>query len=637
MRMGPPASTAFLLSGVALLLLKVGARGRRAAAILGAVIVVLGFLSLTGHLYGASQMYTLPRLTGISLQTATVVVALGMGLVASVPTREPMRTLLERGGAGILTRQALPIVVVLALIIGRLRVHIEQVGLVDSAFGTALRTVIELLMVAGVLWLGAARVRRHERAQRESEAAVRLQAAELSAFLDTAAIALHRVGPDGIIQWANEAELRMLGYARDEYVGHHIAELHADPDAIMDILVRLRRGEKFAEHAARMRCRDGSLRDVVVDSSVLWDDGRFVHMQSFTRDVTERKSAEAARTRLAAIVESSDDAIISKDLSGIILTWNQGAERLFGYTPAEAVGQSVTMLIPADRQDEEPGILERVGRGERVEHYETIRRRKDGTLLDISLTVSPLRDGSGRVVGASKIARDITERKRAQAQREELLRVSERARQESEAANRAKDDFLAMLGHELRNPLSAVRNAISVAALDERNRDRALTIARRQADQLGRIVDDLLDIARITRGRVPLHRAPVSLNELLRRTVESARLLMDERGHALTLVIPADTIRVDATPRGWSRPSPTSSPTPRNTPIPAARSPSSRSAKATTPSCACATTGSGSRPTSSPTCSTCSGRARARSIARRVGSVSGSRWCAASSSFTAAP
>jgi PAS domain S-box-containing protein len=115
--------------------------------------------------------------------------------------------------------------------------------------------------------------------------------------------------------------------------------------------------------------------------------------------------------RLTAIVDSSDDAIISKDLDGTIVTWNRGAERLFGYTAAEAVGQPVAMLIPEDRPDEEPGILQRIRRGERVDHYETVRRRKDGQLVEISLTVSPIKDKSGRIVGASKIARDITERK----------------------------------------------------------------------------------------------------------------------------------------------------------------------------------------------------------------------------------
>jgi PAS domain S-box-containing protein len=134
-------------------------------------------------------------------------------------------------------------------------------------------------------------------------------------------------------------------------------------------------------------------------------------------DITDRKRAERYGLHLASIVESSDDAVVSKDLNGIILTWNRGAERLFGYSPAEIVGKPVTTLIPSDRQTEESRILERIRRGERVDHYETIRQRKDGSLVDISLTVSPIKDGEGRTIGASKIARDITERKR----KEELV------------------------------------------------------------------------------------------------------------------------------------------------------------------------------------------------------------------------
>ena len=138
-------------------------------------------------------------------------------------------------------------------------------------------------------------------------------------------------------------------------------------------------------------------------------------------DITERKQAEVAKARLAAIVESSDDAIITKGLDGVITTWNTGAERLFGYIAQEAIGQPITMLIPPDRRDEEPTIIERLRRGERVDHFETIRMRKDGSLLDISLTISPVKDLDGRIVGASKVARDITERK----QIEQALRESE--------------------------------------------------------------------------------------------------------------------------------------------------------------------------------------------------------------------
>jgi PAS domain S-box-containing protein len=139
-------------------------------------------------------------------------------------------------------------------------------------------------------------------------------------------------------------------------------------------------------------------------------------------DITERKRAEHVDQLLASIIESSDDAIVTKDLNGIITSWNKGAERLFGYCAEEVLGKSITILIPADRLDEEPGVLARIRRGERIDHYETVRQRKDGSLIDISLTVSPLKDADGRIVGASKIARDITERRRVQEQQNLLLR-----------------------------------------------------------------------------------------------------------------------------------------------------------------------------------------------------------------------
>ena len=150
-------------------------------------------------------------------------------------------------------------------------------------------------------------------------------------------------------------------------------------------------------------------------------EGSFVGAVNFILDLSERTRAEELAVRLAAIVESSDDAILSKNLDGIIMSWNGGCQRLFGYTADETIGRSVTMLIPEDRPDEEPMILSRLRRGEKIDHYETVRRRKDGSLIDISLTVSPIKGPDGTIIGASKVARDITERKRAAEQQELLL------------------------------------------------------------------------------------------------------------------------------------------------------------------------------------------------------------------------
>ena len=168
---------------------------------------------------------------------------------------------------------------------------------------------------------------------------------------------------------------------------------------------------------------DGTRIHFITHPTPLFDaSGNLIGAVNMLVDITERKHVEEAGQRLSAIVESSDDAILSKNLDGIIMSWNRGAERLFGYSADEMIGKSVTILIPAERQDEEPHILGRIRRGERIEHYETVRLRKDGSLVDISLSVSPVKDAAGKVIGASKVARDITERKHAQARQEMLTR-----------------------------------------------------------------------------------------------------------------------------------------------------------------------------------------------------------------------
>jgi PAS domain S-box-containing protein len=243
-------------------------------------------------------------------------------------------------------------------------------------------------------------------------------------------------------------------------------------------------------------------------------------------DITARKRAEQAKFDLAAVVESSDDAIITKNLESIITSWNAGAEQLFGYTAAEAIGQPVTMLMPPDRANEEPGILERIRRRERIDHYETIRRRKDGTLLHISLTVSPVFDAQGKVVGASKIARDITGRKAAE---EQLLQ----AKQEAEAANRAKDMFLAVLSHELRTPLAPVFMTLTALEL---NADlppalrENVTMMRRNVELEVKLIDDLLDVSRITSGKLRLQCDRLDINQLIRHVCETCQQSIREKG-----------------------------------------------------------------------------------------------------------
>jgi PAS domain S-box-containing protein len=360
---------------------------------------------------------------------------------------------------------------------------------------------------------------------------------DLAEFLENAVEGVHRVGPDGRIQWANRAELRMLGYDAEEYIGRHIASFHADREVIDDILARLLRGETVHNREVRLIARDGSLRDALINSNARWEQGEFRYTRCFTRDITSEKGVRDARARLAAIVDSSDDAIVSKDLSGVITSWNPGAERLFGYTAREAVGQPITMLIPADRLGEENTILGHIRRGEPIEHYETVRRRKDGSLVDVSVTVSPVRDSAGRIVGASKIGRNITERKRASEEREALLARERAVRHELEQANAELKDFAHIVGHDLREPLRGISTHIQFLETDE---GEALTESVRTrlgtVQRLTRRAYDLLDAVMILSGvgRSKLQIAEAQASALIALAIENMRARLEEHRAQVT-------------------------------------------------------------------------------------------------------
>ena len=247
--------------------------------------------------------------------------------------------------------------------------------------------------------------------------------------------------------------------------------------------------------------------------------------------------AQAAQALLASIVESSNDAIVSKTLDGIITSWNTGAQRLFGYTADEAIGKSIILIIPPDLQPEEAVILARLRRGERIEHYETVRRAKDGRLIDISLTISPVRDTTGRIIGASKIARDISKDKETQ------RRLAE--------ADRRKDEFLALLAHELRNPLGPIRHAVKILRAKTPSPSElqwATAIIERQAEHMTRLVEDLLDVSRITRGRIELRRERVDIANVVKAAIEANPALGEKSRQELVLHVPDDALYVDGDP-----------------------------------------------------------------------------------------
>lgn len=261
-----------------------------------------------------------------------------------------------------------------------------------------------------------------------------------------------------------------------------------------------------------------------------------------------------ASALLAAIVESSDDAIVSKTLTGRITSWNAGAQRLFGYTAEEAIGNSVLILLPKELVHEEAEILGKIRAGQRVEHYETQRLRKDGTCVEVSITVSPVRDSTGSIVGASKIARDITVSKLAAAEREQLLESERAARNEAERLGHVKDEFLATLSHELRTPLNAILGwcqLLREPSFRSVNQSRAVDTIERNARAQAQIIDDLLDLSRIVSGKIRLNMAPLRLDEAVRLAVDvvqpaasAKRIQLNVTLDALAPIISGDSARI---------------------------------------------------------------------------------------------
>jgi PAS domain S-box-containing protein len=554
-----------------------------------------------------------------------------------------------------------------------------------------------------------------QRAQREEHR----QREQLRVTLSSIGDAVIVTDTRGIVSFLNPVAQELTGWAPQEAAGQPLEQvfriLNEETRQPVENPVSkvLREGViiGLANHTVLV-ARDG--REMPIDDSaapIRGEDGTVAGVVLVFRDVTEVRKAIEARLHLAAIVESSEDAIISKNLEGIIISWNEAARRLYGYTPEEIIGKPLSILVPPDHPDELPDLLDRIKQGERIDHLETVRLRKDGSRVEVSLTISPIKNAEGKIIGASKIARDISARKRNEAslrfladaskllselldvkstlqkvaglavphyadwcavdmleadnslqrvavahvnpakvelahelhrrfppnpdtsvgvwnvlrtgrsellseipesllvetvQDQELLRIlselglksymgvpltvrgktigvitfiaaesgrlyepadlqlaEELARRAAIAVENArlysglkeadhrKDEFLAMLAHELRNPLAPIRNALELMKMPGVNHDaveQARQMIERQVQHLVRLVDDLLDVSRIMRGRIELRKEPIELATLIAQVIETAQPILDAQGQELIVSVPPERLQLDADP-----------------------------------------------------------------------------------------
>ena len=352
------------------------------------------------------------------------------------------------------------------------------------------------------------RARLFEEAETAREAA-EASAAELERILESITDGFCSLDRVYRYQYVNRQAEEILGRRRDELLGKSAIEGSPMSEAVI-VAVRKAMDQGETCHAQAF---NPTLRRWLATDIYPSPDGVVV----LFRDITDRKRAQEELRRMAAIVESSEDAIISKNLDGTITSWNAGARRLFGYTAEEMVGQPISRLMPGDH-DDLGGILESIRRGEGVEHFETVRVRKDGGLVPVSLSVSPIRDESGNVVGAAKIARDVTERRKHEAERERLYT-------EAQEAARVREEFLSVAGHELRTPLTSLQFQLHTLRrrIESGQRDKAGELLGRavaQLQRLSRLTEELLDVTRITTGRLDLHLAETDLGQVVRDVAE---------------------------------------------------------------------------------------------------------------------
>ena len=355
------------------------------------------------------------------------------------------------------------------------------------------------------------------------------------------------VDRNGHVDFMNPAAEALTGWRRPDAIGRPVDSVLWLVDETTrrriesPIFGALTHGAKpNAGHRASLISAEGRETAVEVTAAVIDDEqGAVLGGVMVVHDVTELRLAGHAQSRVVAIVDSSDDAIVSKTLDGLVQSWNPAAERMFGYTADEIVGRPITVLFPADRLAEEVDFLARLAKGERIQHYETVRVRKDGTPIEVSVSLSPIRDGGGRIVGVSKIARDITARKRSERDQAELLRREQAALQESVALNRLKDEFVATLSHELRTPINAIcgwANLLGSGKLSDPDVGRAVEVIVRNASLQTQLINDLMDLSAVVVGKMRLDIRRTDLVGLVEAAIESIRPSAVAKGLTLELL-----------------------------------------------------------------------------------------------------
>ena len=582
-RMGPPGALSWTLIGTALLLATKGARPRTWVPALTSITMAISLLSLIGYSYGANILFTLPRATVIAFQTSTFVMAVSLALVLQIPERSPTRRLIDTGASGTLFRRTAPFVVLLPILLGSLSLLGNRRAVYDAAFGTALRTVIEIALLLGLLWWAAEAVARQVARAAEQERAARAADQRLAGMLGNLDDAFVSVDAQWRFTFVNDEGVRRIGLPRERLLGRNIWEVF--PEAVgqaPDVALRRAMAERVAVEYEHFQPRLG--RWLLDRAYPLADGGLAI----FGRDITERKhtrqALEAGERRFRSIFETVAVSLWEEDFSGVIaaldrlkregvadfrqyfkdhptfvqealglvrvLDVNDATVRMFKATSKEALLGALPDIFGPESLPVFEEELIAIAEGRMEFETEALLKTMQGDRLYVFFTmVLPPSEASRQRALFSVF--DMTERRQHEMERVRLLQSERQAREEAERASAVKDEFLATLSHELRTPLNAILGWVRI--LEKRPDDPAMTSeaigviarnARAQAD----LIADLLDMNRIMSGKVRLELDDVVLFDVIAQSIEAIRPAADAKQIGLTSSLDpsTETVRGDA-------------------------------------------------------------------------------------------
>ena len=527
-RMSPLSAFNFVLIGGALALWDWNTeRRQRPSQILAIIVAALSFEALLSYAYGSEFLY-LGAYTRMAVHSGISFLILAVGIFFLYPRDGLAGDVTSPSLGGLVLRRMLLAAICLLPLMGTFRFLAEKAQLIDSGHATSLLVLASLGIFAALVWRTAHTLNSADHSRSFAEEALRQRNEELTDFFENASVGISWISRDGIIQWANRTELDLMGFSRDDYVGHHISEFHVDAEAARDMLERWKRGDELRNHEMLLRCQDGSLRTVSINSSPYYRGETFIHTRCFNRDVTQRKVAQEAlrlsEEEFRAMFElAAVGKLQAEPASGRLLRVNRKLSEITGYSQTELIERKLLDLVPPKDHAATAAELEKLLRGQQASYALEHRCvRKDGVVIWVQTTATMLYHSDGQPLRIIAVVQDITERRKAE---EEVRRLNTELDQrvrlrtaQLEATNKELEAFCYSVSHDLRAPL---RNIVGFSQallqdystkLDEEGKE-YLNRACAAGQRMTRLIEDLLYLSRV--GRSEMNRTGVDLSAIV--------------------------------------------------------------------------------------------------------------------------